>query len=782
MVSSHNGGLTNIYPFDPSLDVVETIYPSLANWYTDLSPFYDDQPPLMLNDYEYWHWGPDEALKATNIPPGYTDALEYSFVSISNSFVDLAGWGLTGGSSIRSWAAPGFNANHETSKQVIEELGIKTSGEEKLGPFPHWTLSTETPDKTYPFVSIGVSELYIGADLAQSMENGHTVASVDALVDFYYSMGGLINLYSHASSAGNAQLPTQPQEYVNYSLNATLHPRLWATNAEGIYYWWVARSNAHISSDFTTNGNQSIAIISITGATDPNTAVEILVPSAAYAGLQVYTNGIQTDTNYYRVNGQLVRILVGNTVTNAEISYTLSPTASDDYYVTRGGTTLTVTAPGVLSNDEAGSGGSLTAEEISGPTGGTLVLNSDGSFVYTPTNGFLGMDSFTYQAGNGVTNSNPATVLIMVLPPDAFLYDDFTRPATYTNSLWPWIVEDGLWSLTGGVLTGQDTPVPTTGYDHAYINNTNWTDYTVQARIKFDSTNDWGGGISGRLDPSTGARYAAWVYPEGSGGGSSVLKLFKFEGWSTLSGTPMVQVSLPGVGTDWHTLAMSFQGTNISVYYDGIQVISTADANFDAVGPFLSGGITAELGTVGTVYTLTFDDVIVSALPIVAGNDSYSTIEDTTLTVTAPGVLGNDSGGAGSLTAVLVSGTANGNLNLNADGSFTYTPTNNFLGTDSFTYEASDGQTNSNIATVTITVTIASFVANDDGYSVGQGTTLTVPAPGVFTNDVSTGTGWTATLVDGTADGTLNLNADGSFNYTPTNNFVGDGWLHLSSG
>ena len=60
MVSSHNGGLTNIYPFNPPLDNVDLIYPSLSNWYTDLSPFYDDAPPLTLNDYEYWHWGPDE--------------------------------------------------------------------------------------------------------------------------------------------------------------------------------------------------------------------------------------------------------------------------------------------------------------------------------------------------------------------------------------------------------------------------------------------------------------------------------------------------------------------------------------------------------------------------------------------------------------------------------------------------------------------------------------------------------------------------------------------------
>lgn len=90
----------------------------------------------------------------------------------------------------------------------------------------------------------------------------------------------------------------------------------------------------------------------------------------------------------------------------------------------------------------------------------------------------------------------------------------------------------------------------------------------------------------------------------------------------------------------------------------------------------------------------------------VANNDSYSTSEDTALTVPAPGVLGNDSSPSGAaLTAMLVSGPAHGTLVLNADGSFTYGPANGFVGTDTFTYQASDGTATSNTATVTLTVT-----------------------------------------------------------------------------
>jgi VCBS repeat-containing protein len=91
--------------------------------------------------------------------------------------------------------------------------------------------------------------------------------------------------------------------------------------------------------------------------------------------------------------------------------------------------------------------------------------------------------------------------------------------------------------------------------------------------------------------------------------------------------------------------------------------------------------------------------------PPAAVDDAYSVNEDGTLQVTAPGVLGNDFDVDGDpLTAVLESGVSNGTLTLNADGSFTYTPDPDFNGTVSFTYRVSDGSSDSNVATVTITV------------------------------------------------------------------------------
>ena len=97
-----------------------------------------------------------------------------------------------------------------------------------------------------------------------------------------------------------------------------------------------------------------------------------------------------------------------------------------------------------------------------------------------------------------------------------------------------------------------------------------------------------------------------------------------------------------------------------------------------------------------------------------ANDDAYTTDENTPLTVSAPGVLDNDSDVENDpFTAVLDDDVDHGTLTLNADGSFEYTPDPCFAGTDTFTYHATDGSDDSNVATVTITVADAD--ADNDG-------------------------------------------------------------------
>jgi len=88
-----------------------------------------------------------------------------------------------------------------------------------------------------------------------------------------------------------------------------------------------------------------------------------------------------------------------------------------------------------------------------------------------------------------------------------------------------------------------------------------------------------------------------------------------------------------------------------------------------------------------------------------AADDSYSTEEDTALTVGAPGVLGNDTDiDSMNLTVAVLASVSHGSLTLNANGSFTYTPTPNYTGPDSFTYTVSDGSGGEDTGLVSISV------------------------------------------------------------------------------
>jgi DNA/RNA endonuclease G (NUC1) len=93
-----------------------------------------------------------------------------------------------------------------------------------------------------------------------------------------------------------------------------------------------------------------------------------------------------------------------------------APVAGADNYATNSNTTLNIAAPGVLANDSDIDSPVLTAVRVSGsgPTHGSLTLNTDGSFSYIPVQDYTGPDGFSYRAFDGTDYSNPATVSLTI--------------------------------------------------------------------------------------------------------------------------------------------------------------------------------------------------------------------------------------------------------------------------------------------------------------------------------------------------------------------------------
>ena len=141
----------------------------------------------------------------------------------------------------------------------------------------------------------------------------------------------------------------------------------------------------------------------------------------------------------------------------------------------------------------------------------------------------------------------------------------------------------------------------------------------------------------------------------------------------------------------------------------------------------------------------------------------------------APITLGaNDPEGA-ALTYTILSGPAHGALSGSAPA-LTYQPATNYNGADAFTFRVSDGLLNSTVATVSITVQPVNDPpsATAEAYTLQSGNTLTVTAPGVLGNDTDIdGGALVAQLASGAANGTLTLNANGSFTYTAAAGYSG---------
>jgi VCBS repeat-containing protein len=465
------------------------------------------------------------------------------------------------------------------------------------------------------------------------------------------------------------------------------------------------------------------------------------------------------------------------------------PVAVDDAYTTDEDTALSIAAPGVLGNDTDVDIDSLTAVLVGGPANGTLTLNPNGSFIYTPNANFNGTDTFTYTANDGFLDSNTATVTITVTPvndapaavDDAYTTDEDTAlsiaaPGVLGND--SDVDGDFLSSVqvtgpTSGTLTlnadGSFTYTPAANFNGTDTFTYTANDGTVDSNVATVTIT-----VNAVNDPPTAAD----------------------DSYSTAEDTGLT-VAVPGVlgndtDVDVDSLAAVVAGgpTNgtLTLNADG-SFTYTPNADFNGSDSFT---YTANDGAVDSnVATVTITVTSVNDPPVTAG-DAYTTLEDTPLTIAAPGVLANDDdshGGAPGegntpLTATLVGDVSSGMLTLNADGSFTYTPDADFNGTDSFTYTATDSLGGvSTPATVTITITAVNDPPTANNNAAVTDEDIPVTTVDVLANDTDIDSGMLS--VDSftqPANGTVVDNGDGTFTYTPNADFNGlDSFTYIAS-
>jgi len=393
-----------------------------------------------------------------------------------------------------------------------------------------------------------------------------------------------------------------------------------------------------------------------------------------------------------------------------------APVANNDSgYNVSEDNTLTVTGSGVLANYSDADGDPLTAVSVSGPANGSLTLNADGSFDYTPDANFNGSDSFTYVANDGSADSNTATVSINVTS-----IDDVPQAADDSYN----VAEDGILNVTGlGVLTNDidadgdslsATLVSGTTNGLLTLNSNGSFSYTPAA--KFHGSDSFTYEVSDGRGDTTQAT-AVITVTSVNDGPVATGEAFSHDEDNTLNITA-AGVLLNDSDADGDTLsAVLVSGAangSVTLYADG-SFDYTPDDDFYGTDSFSyvanDGTSDSNLATVSIMVDPVNDAPV-------AANDNLVTNEDTVLLINASSLLSNDNDvDLDSLAISSVSQPSHGTLTDNGNGTYTYSPTLNDYGPDSFGYTISDGNGGTDSATVSITVTPVNDTPTTSGIS-----------------------------------------------------------------
>ncbi|MEY8747699.1 Ig-like domain-containing protein [Bacillales bacterium AN1005] len=346
-----------------------------------------------------------------------------------------------------------------------------------------------------------------------------------------------------------------------------------------------------------------------------------------------------------------------------------APTAASDSFTTKEEEKLTVeAAKSILNNDEDVDNDALEAILVKTTAHGKLELNKDGTFTYTPDKDYNGTDSFTYKATDGKLTSAEQTVKIEVKP---------------VNDL----------------PTAKDSSLNVTEDEAA----------------------------SGMVEASDADKdKLTFAIAENGQKGKAVL-------------------------TDAETGEFTYTPDKNANGEDKI-VFTVTDGQGEPVKATVSISIKA-----------------VNDAPT-AASDSFTTNEDEKLTIgSEKSILVNDEDvDNDALEAILVKATAHGKLELNKDGTFTYTPDKDYSGKDSFTYKATDGKLESAEQTVEIEVKAVNDTPTADASSIELEEDSSFN--GKLTGSDPEGDSLTFSLVENGSKGTAVITNEqtGAFSYTPS--------------
>jgi predicted chitinase len=417
----------------------------------------------------------------------------------------------------------------------------------------------------------------------------------------------------------------------------------------------------------------------------------------------------------------------------------------------------------------------LSVDVVNGPIHGTLTLNPDGSFSYRPDDLYRGEDSFSYRVSDGSLTSAVATVTIVMAPVNhlptatdfaatvaedgSILLDALAHATDVDGDALAAAIVDG--PQHGSLIKGTDGKY-TYRPDAYYAGNDSFT-FTV---------NDGQGGsniatVTLTVTPVNHAAVA--INDTAATDQDKAVVIAVLANDSDIDNTTGINAGAPKPVNAGLIVRIVGQPANGSVIVNDDGTITyVPKAGYYGTDSFTYIANDGELDSAVASVTVTVRQV--NHLPV-AVDDSYNVVQGKTI-VLNPLINDNDADGD-SLTTVLVAGPQHGTLTRNADGTLTYVADAGFTGTDTLTYQASDGKSLSNVTTVRLTVSASNQapVAVNDAVRAHNNQTVTID---VLANDRDAdGDALTAAILNGPKHGSLTKNADGTFSYTADCLFTG---------